>query len=405
MKLRITKKRTGVPSRRQAYRLLGKGTVSRDHREDKETISLFALFEMAALNPPAGAKRKKRKRRPLLRPLLARLRHILGLPFSALVKRIKGKKRPRHTKKWLGALCASLLVSALCATVLLVHWFVPNPFTPEQRVSIPRFVGESYREGDMEHEGEYYVFDVSYVYDEAEAGTVLSQTPRAGLHRLIRRGDPLHVSLVVSRGRRTVALPELSLYAERDARLLLKNQSVRFAVAYTHSDTVPKGHVVSTQPKSGTLLTDTDTVTLTVSLGTLTHYTSVPPLWGLTEAEAAYALQAAQLSMGEVLYRTSDRPAGTVIAQSAKAGESLEVGSTVTVTVSAGQAFEERTVPDLFGLTLPQAEAALAACGLVIGQTFSVQSGIPTGTVIAQSIPPHTVITSAVTAVDLYISA
>ena len=84
---------------------------------------------------------------------------------------------------------------------------------------------------------------------------------------------------------------------------------------------------------------------------------------------------------------------------------SAELGTAVSFTVSAGYQFNERKVPDLYGLTLSEATQKLAECGLIPGNVYAVASSEPSGTVVAQSPKAGTAITSAVTTVEIYISA
>ena len=75
----------------------------------------------------------------------------------------------------------------------------------------------------------------------------------------------------------------------------------------------------------------------------------VPNLDGLTVQGAATALSEFDLRLGAQTPELSDRPDGTIIAQQPAAGEMLEQGQSVNVTVSGGQ--EQATVPQLVGLT------------------------------------------------------
>ena len=109
--------------------------------------------------------------------------------------------------------------------------------------------------------------------------------------------------------------------------------------------------------------------------------------------------------MGDVSYVQSQLPAGTVIAQSITAHSSLKEGSYVSFSVSAGIHFNEKKVPDLYGLTIDEARERLAEAGLVCGRIFAVENGSPAGIVIAQSPTADTPIGSGLTSVDLYVSS
>ncbi len=69
------------------------------------------------------------------------------------------------------------------------------------------------------------------------------------------------------------------------------------------------GTVVAVTPPEGTVVRHNFVVTLTI----VNTSTSVPPLFGMTEEQAAKALQAADLVLGSVFSAASDSPPGTVI--------------------------------------------------------------------------------------------
>ena len=78
-------------------------------------------------------------------------------------------------------------------------------------------------------------------------------------------------------------------------------------------------------------------------------------------------LQQYELRLGAQTPATSDRPEGTVIAQQPAAGESIEQGQSVNVTVSSG--LEQATVPQLVALTsVEDARIALQDANLALGR-------------------------------------
>jgi len=107
---------------------------------------------------------------------------------------------------------------------------------------------------------------------------------------------------------------------------------------------------------------------------------AVPSLVGLTEASAKQRLADAGLVLvvrGTEL--SPDVAKGAIASQDPTAGVSIARGSLVVVLVSAGSGMTP--LPDLLGLTLDQATAALKGMGLVI-EVGTEQSVAPSGTVI-----------------------
>ena len=120
----------------------------------------------------------------------------------------------------------------------------------------------------------------------------------------------------------------------------------------------------------------------------------VPNVVGRDAVAARDILEAAQFRI-QARTVTSHEPAGTVLAQSPKAGVSLEQGAAVVVSVSDGQG-RPPGVPDLVGLTEQEASNVLAEAGL-LGRAQDVIVNDPAlyGRVVSQSPPPGTPVDAA----------
>ncbi|KPF61519.1 hypothetical protein D621_00710 [beta proteobacterium AAP51] len=113
---------------------------------------------------------------------------------------------------------------------------------------------------------------------------------------------------------------------------------------------------------------------------------ATPALVGLSQTQAQAQLQQAGLLLGTVSFASSSTvPAGIVLAQTPAAGLRAPLGSAVALTVSIGL---QVPVPVLTNLTQAEAEAAITAAGLVVGNITSVSSStVPAGRVVATSPP------------------
>jgi serine/threonine-protein kinase len=93
---------------------------------------------------------------------------------------------------------------------------------------------------------------------------------------------------------------------------------------------------------------------------------------------------------------------GTVIEQDPQAGASVEPETSVNVTLSSGP--ERVSVPDLVGLSIAEAERALAEADLKLGRQDEAPSEmVPIGTVIEQAPVGETEVEEG-TAVDIVVS-
>jgi len=112
---------------------------------------------------------------------------------------------------------------------------------------------------------------------------------------------------------------------------------------------------------------------------------SVPNLSGLSLLAAEQALAAATLSLGAVATGYSDTQAfGNVFTQTPSAGTQVTVNTAVNVIISQGPA--PVGVPAVIGLESAQAQAALVASGLTVGDLTESYSGTAAaGIVISQN--------------------
>ncbi len=130
---------------------------------------------------------------------------------------------------------------------------------------------------------------------------------------------------------------------------------------------------------------------------------TVPSLDGLTIDQAAETLAEYELRIGAQTPEISERPEGTIIAQQPAAGEGIEQGQAVNVTVSSGR--EQSTVPQLVGLTtLDDVRVALSDFGLVLGSITESDSNQPGGYVLEQN-PGEGTQVAAGSAVDIVVSS
>lgn len=126
--------------------------------------------------------------------------------------------------------------------------------------------------------------------------------------------------------------------------------------------------------------------------------TTVPPVEGLSEADAAARLadQGLRLRGIENEGRYSEKvPAGKILVQNPDARTLVKRGSGVTVVLSKGPQRVE--VPEVASRPLPAAQAALSGSGLAVGQILGAYSTtLTTGSVVTTdpspgvTIPPST---------------
>jgi len=128
----------------------------------------------------------------------------------------------------------------------------------------------------------------------------------------------------------------------------------------------------------------------------------VPELTGMSLKQAEKFTERIALRFNvEREVNSSEVPAGYVISQSPRAGDSIKEGRTVTVVLSLGP--KKRVVPDLKGLTLRQSRTLLTRDGLRAGRISKVLLESEVKETVIASYPPMGRELDEGTAVDLVI--
>ena len=168
-----------------------------------------------------------------------------------------------------------------------------------------------------------------------------------------------------------------------------------------YNNTAPKMTVLEQSPPPGAREGVGDVVTLVVSGGQ--RLVAVPPVSGMTRADAQAALEKEGFDVGDVTEAPSNAPRGTVIATRPAIGTAIGVPSTVSLVMSGGAPAQQ--MPDLVGRDVNGARQVLLQLGVKEVNVVRDQSaaGLP-GTIIAQS-PVGGATIAAGTAVQLRVVA
>ncbi len=220
--------------------------------------------------------------------------------------------------------------------------------------------------------------------DKYEKGEIMEQKTAA--NKKVDKNTEIQV--VVSNGEEilTVAVPDVSGQFESAAQKTLEDANLVVDSESKYDDHIEAGKVISTDPAAGMEVEEGTHVKMYVSMGV--EKVEVPQITGITSEEAQAALAAVGLIGGSVTEEYSEEyDAGYVISQGKSAGSKLEKGSAVDYVVSKGSSKVE--VPDLYGMTMAEAQQALSNLGLVSGAvTSGGHSDLPEGQVMSQTIAP-----------------
>lgn len=182
--------------------------------------------------------------------------------------------------------------------------------------------------------------------DAVQAGQVFKQSIEPGT--TVKEGTKIAFTIAVAPAQSTV--PNVVGLTEAEARAAFDKAKLGFDYAVAYNDKVEKGKVIAQSIAGGTNVRQGTTVSVTVSLGAKpVDDVEVPNVISFSWSDAEAALRSAGLAA-----RYTGDPAGTVVAQDIVAGTKVAPNTLVTVQLVAPTPMV--TVPNLIGLTVPEAE-------------------------------------------------
>jgi len=174
--------------------------------------------------------------------------------------------------------------------------------------------------------------------ETVKSGRVIETSPPEG--STTRKGTT--VTLVVSRGKEKVAVPDLVGSSREEAERMLQDAGLQASVSEEESEDADPGTVLRQDPAAGTQLAKGKTVALVVAKAPAD--VPVPGVVDATEKEATEALEAAgfEVETEDAPVETPDED-GIVVDQDPSPDTPRPKGSTVTITVGR---FEPDLDPD-----------------------------------------------------------
>ncbi|MEA5457334.1 Stk1 family PASTA domain-containing Ser/Thr kinase [Sinomonas sp. JGH33] len=182
-----------------------------------------------------------------------------------------------------------------------------------------------------------------------------------------------------------ITVPSVSNLKDTDAFAKLTQAGLQPEFTRKPSPDVAKDYAIDTLPAAGTQLAKNSKITIEISSG---PSTAVIPqsVIGNTEAGARDTLRSLGLVPAEQSKSANSPtvPIGHVISVDPGAGQTVAIGTQVTLTISTGKV----SVPDLRGRLVDDAKSALTNLGLQVQTKDSQTSSSPAGTVVDQSVAP-----------------
>jgi eukaryotic-like serine/threonine-protein kinase len=183
-------------------------------------------------------------------------------------------------------------------------------------------------------------------------------------------------------------VPQVGSMTKATARTELRNLGFTVKTGHgVHSNVIPRGEIIRTDPATGARAHRGSVVTLIPSLGPV--LIRVPSVTGMKLADAEAALRRAGLTLGKVTNATSTTiPLGVVISTNPVAGLSWPQPRPVRIVQSAGL-----PLPNLVGQQQSAAQQQAQQDGFQLNPVQDTKSDQPAGTITRQSPRPGTPIT------------
>jgi serine/threonine-protein kinase len=251
-----------------------------------------------------------------------------------------------------------------------IWWFAGGPGS---YLNTPSLVGQRQSDAQRLLSQQGLRSEITLVFNaKVASGQVISTDPAGGEH--VKKSGL--VVLTVSQGPELVGVPDVSGKSVEDATAAIEAQGLKVGdTSKKFSDTVDNGDVISTSPKTGTKIAPDRAVDLIVSKGS--NKLVLDNVVGQNVDAARQLLEGKGFKVDtqdQSFFDGGPQP-GTVTAQDPGQGQTVDKGSTVTLTVVQQQSDQngngqvppgQVAVPNVIGQTFDQAKATLEARGFQV---------------------------------------
>lgn len=249
-------------------------------------------------------------------------------------KNKKDKKADMTEEELAAAKKKKIIIGSVIGAVVVLGIILAVVFSGGEPATVPDLTGLTYEEAEIKaEEVGFKIEQGDLVSDsEIEAGCVVSQTPEG--NTTAKTGTTIKVN--ISKGPGNGQVPDVTGMDEDDAIELLEANGFKIGDITPGPSDMEKGKVYDQSPRGNTTAKEGSTVDLMVSDGSKAKV-SMPYLVGKDIDDAKSLLSESGLKLGNVTYESSSTYAvNEVMWQQYGAGEEVEKGTSVKLTVSTG---------------------------------------------------------------------
>ena len=222
----------------------------------------------------------------------------------------------------------SIFVSAAVCYIFFVYGI---PFL--ERVEVPdvREITLDQARLIMENRGLFLLVDSETEDPVIPEGSIINQNPLPG--SLVKKGTP--VSVIVSKGKEGIALPNFSSVPLEEARKILAEMGLKIgSITEQSSVSVAKGSIISTFPSPNSIVKKGAIIDLVISTGK--GAVIVPNVLGRRLGQAKDILERAGLRVGSIDYVCDvEKLFDIILRQNPRPGKSVPKSTAVNLTINA----------------------------------------------------------------------
>ena len=206
--------------------------------------------------------------------------------------------------------------------------------TRTKEVEIPNLVGKTVEEAQeiLKSNKINYVEEGTEYSTEYAAGTIISQNPPYVESRKIKQNTDIKV--VVSLGTETTTVPKLKGLTKEEAEEAADGAKIKLEIVEETSKTVEAGIIIKQETEEGATVNAGDTVKVYVSIGTGVKQVVVSSVLYKDVEVAKQTLTSLGLNVEVEYDEDTTRSNGVVLKQSISSGETVDEGTTITITVN-----------------------------------------------------------------------
>ena len=251
----------------------------------------------------------------------------------------QNNKKNKKPNKFVAFIKKHKVLSSIIGLILLFAislggTIVVFKLTRTKEVEIPNLVGKTVDEAKkiLEENKINYVEEGTEYSTEYEAGTIISQNPPYVENRKIKQNTEIKV--VVSLGTETTTVPKLKGLTKEEAEEAADEAKIKLEFVEETSKTVEAGIIIKQETEEGETVNAGDTVKVYVSVGTGVKQVVVSSVLYKDVEVAKQTLTNLGLKVEVEYDEDTTRSNGVVLKQSIASGETVDEGTTITITVN-----------------------------------------------------------------------